>query len=161
MAVQPAPVRVAVDKLELVDLRSDCLRLRLVCSSGFYVRSLAHEIGTRLETGACLQTLRRIRSGEFRIDTATSLERVERDPAGVPALVVPMPALLPGLPAAILTDTGVRRAVQGNVVGPSEMLRGAPLDATRVRLLNDAGDLVAIASACGPPGLLHPDVVVG
>jgi tRNA pseudouridine55 synthase len=160
-AVQPAPSPVAVRELDLVDLQADRLRLRLVCSSGFYVRSLAHEIGCRLETGACLQTLRRVRSGEFHIDAATSLERVERDPAAVTGLVLPMPALLPGLPAAILTDHGVRRAVRGHTVGPPEMLQGAPPDAMRVRLLSESGELVAIASACGPPGVLHPDVVVG
>jgi tRNA pseudouridine55 synthase len=160
-AVQPAPSPVAVSELDLVDLQADRLRLRLVCSSGFYVRSLAHEIGRRLETGACLQALRRVRSGEFHIDAATSLERVERDPAAVTGLVLSMPALLPGLPAAILTDHGVRRAVRGNTVGPPEMLQGAPPDAVRVRLLSESGELVAIASACGPPGVLHPDVVVG
>jgi tRNA pseudouridine55 synthase len=159
--VQPAPSPVAVSELDLVDLQGDRLRLRLVCSSGFYVRSLAHEIGGRLETGACLQALRRVRSGEFRIEAATSLERVERDPAAVPGLVLPMPALLPGLPAAILTEGGVRRAIRGNTVGPPEMLQRAPPDALRVRLLNESGELVAIASARGEPGLLHPDVVVG
>jgi tRNA pseudouridine55 synthase len=160
-AVQPPPSRVFVHELELVDLQPDRLRLRLVCSSGFYVRSLAHEIGNRLETGACLQALRRVRSGEFRLDAATSLESVEHDPTLVTALLVPMPALLPHLPFAILTGDGVRRAVRGHVVGPPEMLRSAPTDAIRVRLLNEDGQLVAVASASGPQGLLHPDVVVG
>jgi hypothetical protein len=41
------------------------------------------------------------------------------------------------------------------------MVRRAPMDAERVRLLNEDGQLVAIARSCGPQGLLHPDVVVG
>lgn len=160
-AVHPPPSRVFVRELELVDLQPDLLTVHVVCSSGFYVRSLAHEIGMRLETGACLQALRRTRSGEFRLDRATPLERVAADPTDVRALLIPMSELLPGLPFAILTDDGARRAARGNVVGPPEMLRGAPMDAARVRLLNEEGQLVAIARPCGPQGLLHPDVVVG
>jgi tRNA pseudouridine55 synthase len=145
----------------MVELQSDLLTLHVVCSSGFYVRSLAHEIGMRLETGACLQALRRTRSGEFRLDRATPLERVERDSTDVRELLIPMSELLPGLPSAILTGDGARRAARGNVVGPPEMVRRAPMDAERVRLLNEDGQLVAIARSCGPQGLLHPDVVVG
>ncbi len=160
-AVHPPPSHVFVRELELVELQPDCFTLHVICSSGFYVRSLAHEIGMRLGTGACLQALRRTRSGEFRLDRATALERVERDPTGGRALLIPMSELLPGLPSAVLTGNGVRRAARGNVVGPPEMLRRAPLDAARVRLLNEEGQLVAIARPCGPQGLLHPDVVVG
>jgi tRNA pseudouridine55 synthase len=159
--VQPEPARVFVHNLELVDLRADLLRLHVVCSSGFYVRSLAQEIGKRLETGACLQALRRLRSGEFRLDRATPVEHIERSPTQAGTLLIPMSKLLPGLPCAILTGDGVRRAARGNVVGPAEMVRHAPADASCVRLLNETGELVAIARALGADGLLHPDVVVG
>ena len=160
-AVRPSPSRVVVSELELVDLQPGSLKLHVVCSSGFYVRSLAHEIGNRFETGACLEALRRVRSGEFHLDRATPLEHVERDPTKVRTLLVRMPELLPGLPYAILTSDGARRAARGNVVGPPEMLQSAPTDAARVRLLDEEGQLVAIARTCGAQGLLHPDVVVG
>jgi tRNA pseudouridine55 synthase len=160
-AVNPPPSRVFVRELTMVELQSDLVTLHVICSSGFYVRSLAYEIGLRLETGACLQALRRTRSGEFRLDRATPLEHIERDSTDVRELLIPMSELLPGLPSAILTGDGARRAARGNVVGPPEMVRSAPMDAVRVRLLNEEGQLVAIARPCGPQGLLHPDVVVG
>jgi tRNA pseudouridine55 synthase len=160
-AIHPPLASVFVHELKLLELQADLLRLRIVCSSGFYVRSLAHEIGTRLEVGACLQALRRVRSGEFSLERAAALEQIERDPALVGALLIPMSELPPGLPSAVLTRDGVRLAARGNVVGPAEMLRSAPVNAPRVRLLDEQGQLVAVATAVDPQGLLHPDVVVG
>ena len=160
-AVHPPPAPVFVSRLDLIDLRADILTLHLVCSSGFYVRSLAHDLGERLGTGACLQALRRVRSGEFRLDRATSLEHVERNPAQACELLIPMSELLPGLPVVILTGDGARRAAQGNLVGPPQMVRAAPAEANRVRLLNEEGQLVAIAKPSSTRGFLHPDVVVG
>lgn len=53
-------------------------RLRIACSSGTYVRSLAHELGRRVGTGAFLLDLRRVRVGPWRISDAA----VIRPPAG-------------------------------------------------------------------------------
>ena len=41
----------------------DGVTLRVDCSAGFYVRSLAHDLGQRLGIGAHLTALRRTRSG--------------------------------------------------------------------------------------------------
>ena len=49
--------------------------LRVDCSAGFYVRSLAHDLGERLGTGAHLAALRRTRSGDFTLDDAIGARR--------------------------------------------------------------------------------------
>ena len=91
--VELKPVKVTVRDLELLSCGDGLAKLRIVCSSGFYVRSLAHEIGTRLGCGAYLQALRRTRAGEFTIAEATTLEGIES--AGVDAMahLVPMTRL--------------------------------------------------------------------
>ncbi|MBN1494545.1 tRNA pseudouridine(55) synthase TruB [Candidatus Peregrinibacteria bacterium] len=50
------------------------LKIKVMCSSGTYIRSLAHEIGLKLQTGAYLSGLKRTRSGGFLIKNAVSPE---------------------------------------------------------------------------------------
>ena len=50
------------------------VRIRVECSKGTYIRSLAQEIGEKLESGAYLTSLRRTRNGRFSEEDAVSLE---------------------------------------------------------------------------------------
>ncbi len=50
------------------------IRIRVECSKGTYIRSLAQEIGEVLDSGAYLTSLRRTRSGDFTVENATSLD---------------------------------------------------------------------------------------
>ena len=52
------------------------IRIRVECSKGTYIRSLAQEIGQALDSGAYLTSLRRTRSGEFDVENAWSLEEL-------------------------------------------------------------------------------------
>ena len=76
----PRPVR--VDRLELTLLGPDRVSVAVDCSKGFYVRSLADEIGAQLGCGAMLEGLRRTRVGRLRIDDAISLTDLEADGGG-------------------------------------------------------------------------------
>ena len=80
------PMReVEIKKLELLefypmDSRANLLpkvRLRVVCSKGTYIRSLAHDLGQKLGTGAFLSALRRTRIGQYCVENAVSLEKLE------------------------------------------------------------------------------------
>lgn len=50
------------------------LQFRVVCSKGTYIRSLAHDFGKALNSGAHLSSLRRTRIGDFKVDDALTLE---------------------------------------------------------------------------------------
>ena len=82
--VELKPANVSVRTLDLVSLSDGLATLRIVSSSGFYVRSLAHDLGQRLGCGAHLESLRRTRAGEFRVDQATPLDVVRGE--GIEAL---------------------------------------------------------------------------
>ncbi|MCA1561053.1 MAG: tRNA pseudouridine(55) synthase TruB [Acidobacteria bacterium] len=82
--VQPAAVTVSVHRLDLLGVEGTRVELRVVCSAGFYVRSLAHGLGAVLGCGAHLEALRRTRSGEFGLDAAVPLDAIEQ--AGLAAL---------------------------------------------------------------------------
>jgi tRNA pseudouridine55 synthase len=63
--------RVSILRLELLRYASPHLELRVVCSKGTYVRTLAEDIGEALGTGAHLAALRRTGAGRFRIEDAS------------------------------------------------------------------------------------------
>ena len=61
-------------EMEILSLQMPHLKLRVRCSKGTYIRSLAHEIGQALDSGAYLTGLRRTRSGGFTVENAFELE---------------------------------------------------------------------------------------
>jgi tRNA pseudouridine55 synthase len=156
----PRPVAVMVYALDLVDAAGDCVSLRIRCSAGFYVRSLAHDLGRRLGTGAHLAALRRTHSGELAHTDALPLDVAEDDPGAARAAIVPLERMLPGLAAVVLTDAGARRATQGQDLAAADVVAGAIAGGPVVRLLDGAGRLLGIAEPAGRAGLLHPFVVL-
>jgi tRNA pseudouridine55 synthase len=153
----PHQVSVTVHRLELIGVKGNQVTLRLDCSAGFYVRSLAHDLGERLGTGAHLAELRRTRSGDYTVDDAMPLDAAERDPGAAVARVIPLSQMLRRFPGVELTADGVRRARNGQDVGPGVGIG----DSGFVRLLDPAGELVGIAEPTSVAGLLHPFVVLG
>src|SRR5262249_13268291 len=103
---QPPPVRVTASELELVAFDRGVATVRVVCSAGFYVRSLAHDLGERTGTGGCLQALRRTRSGEFRVGEAVTVDVLVESPESAWAYMVTMERLLTRFPAATVTSEG-------------------------------------------------------
>ena len=104
--VIPAPVPVSVAALTLTGYEDGIVRLAIDCSAGFYVRSLAHDLGRRLGTGAHLAGLRRTRSGAARLEQARTLASIEDDPQSAIEAMVPMAGMLPSIPAVMLTEGG-------------------------------------------------------
>src|SRR5688500_17569644 len=168
LARRNAPVRlqavqVTATALDILEWRGHTLRLRLGCSAGYYVRSLADAIGERLGTGAHLAALVRTRSGGCTLADAVGLDVLDRRPDEAAARVIPLAALLPSLPAITLTPEGASLAARGGFIGPSHVTGLATLPkAGRVRLLHPDGRLVAIAEPRpgGAAGFLHPGVVL-
>ncbi|MBI4888306.1 MAG: tRNA pseudouridine(55) synthase TruB [Acidobacteria bacterium] len=156
VTLAPAPVRVT--RATLVDVSGGRARVTLSCSAGFYVRSFAHALGELVDTGACLEALRRTRSGDFTLAMAVRLEELH-DPARTEACLVPLAALLPHLPAVIVTDQGRACVAHGRELAEGDY--APPSDSPPwVRLLDATGALLGIATPGGRPGSLHPALVL-
>jgi tRNA pseudouridine55 synthase len=168
--IELTPVPVTVHALETIAIEVDLLRIRVACSTGCYVRTLAHEIGARLGVGAYLTGLRRTRVGAFTLADTVPLEDVQR--GGLEAVaghMTPMDRLLPDLPAVVLSEAGVRRVSHGNVVTLEYLAEGSGAawdeassgagEGAKVRLLDASGTLVGIAE-WRAAGLLHPTIVL-
>jgi tRNA pseudouridine55 synthase len=161
-----APVMVRVTRAALLDVTATSARVAITCSAGFYVRAFAHTLGERVGTGACLESLRRTRSGEFDQAAAVGLEDMQRDPAAAASRVVPLDRLLTGFPAVELSDEGRIRVSHGREVDRAHLRpeNGAPTSRTEtrewVRLLDVDGHLLAMGKAGTSEGSLHPAVVL-
>jgi tRNA pseudouridine55 synthase len=75
--VEPKPRQVEIHRIELIDYRSPIVTIKVECSKGTYIRSLAYDIGRYLGCGAFLKELVRIASGPFRIEDSLSMTEVE------------------------------------------------------------------------------------
>ena len=162
-AVLPPPVTVTVSSLDVVAVTDDELQIAISCSTGFYVRSLAHELGVRLGVGAHLAALRRTAVGGRTLSQAVALAELDDPTTGAErarAALIAMAEVLPDLPAVTLTPDGVRRAANGCDLTPSDLaIVAAAAHVSRLRLLNEARDLVGVADLT-PAGLLHPTVIL-
>lgn len=145
-------VPVTVFRAELAAWDGATARVILACSAGFYVRSLAHELGQRVGTGACLEALRRTRSGEFTLADAVSLAALQGDKSAVERLI-PLERLLTALPAVHLTAEERERVSHGREVT-------AAAAGPWVRLLDPDGRLIGVAQPGSAPNSLHPAVVL-
>ena len=134
--VERKPRRVCVLELRLVDCSPPQFTLELACSAGTYVRSLAHDLGQALGTGAHLTALTRNASGTFRLEDANTPEQVLAAPDWQRLLVTPGEAL-PHLPPFQPDATACAQLLHG---------RAVPCGATDPD--------VVLAQAQGPDGAL-------
>lgn len=74
--VSPKPIEVEIYSISLLDYRWPHLLIRVRCSSGTYIRSLARDIGKRLGCGAYLERLCRTRIGDFSLEGAVDLSNL-------------------------------------------------------------------------------------
>ena len=75
--VKLEPVDVLVHNIELLDYKWPVIKLKIHCGKGFYVRSLARDIGEKLGVGGYLSALQRTRVGHFSIERAISIEQAD------------------------------------------------------------------------------------
>jgi len=146
--IERAVRRVAIHELELLQCAPPILELRVHCSKGTYVRTLAEDIGAALGTGAHLAALRRTRAGRFNVRDAVTLEQLRAMPDPRAALL-PLRALLEGLPSAELDADAEARLRNG------QSLKISGLETGLLALYGADGQVIGLGEAHAE-GLLKP-----
>jgi tRNA pseudouridine55 synthase len=166
--VKTKPVEVTVRQLEVTSLIDNRLSCQIICAPGFYVRSLAHDIGQALGCGACVEDIRREQSSAFGLDQAVTMDKLERDHKSAKRYLIPMKELLPNLPSVVVTDLGARLTAHGNALPPTQFTPSSAItdspssDGTsqaKVKIYDRDGSLLAIADGI-TTGILHPKIVL-
>jgi len=143
--VERQPRQVTIHALELLRLDGEELEIRVHCSKGTYIRTLAEDIGEALGCGAHLSALRRTLAGPFHLEDAVTLEEIQTaladGDAAVDALLLPMEEALADWPAVRLSENAAYYLGQGQAV----MVPQAP---TRgwVRLFNEGQRFLGVGN---------------
>jgi len=116
--VERKPRDVTVYQVSFRRLNSDRIEVELHCSSGFYVRSLAHELGENLGCGAHVDSLRRVGVGPFLADNAAALDQLRQTPCleELDSLLIPADQGLLDLPDVMLSTDAAYYLCRGQAV---------------------------------------------
>jgi len=166
--VELKPASVELYEYRLTGIAGSIARFSIECSSGTYIRSLAHEMGQKLGCGAHLAEICRGAVGEFSLEQAITIEELaEAARAGkFKDRLIPLENLLPNFPRTNVLpvlEQKVRHGGKFNVMpsqlqlSPSELPPGATtqLDSgavqpPRLRVFSQQNKLIAIAEALVP-----------
>jgi tRNA pseudouridine55 synthase len=72
--VEIKPRMVNISEFEITNINGNHIEFRVVCSKGTYIRSLAHDFGKALNSGAHLSVLRRTKIGDFSVNDAVLID---------------------------------------------------------------------------------------
>jgi tRNA pseudouridine55 synthase len=148
--LEMAPREVEIHSIDIEGISFPHVTFRVVCSKGTYIRTLCADIGDLLGIGACLFSLRRLRSGFFSDEMAVSLSDYEGNDKKINLLerILPMADLLPLLTTIELEDHSavkLRNGWQPSV----EMMKEHDLPFLKagdmVKFISSSGNLLAVA----------------
>jgi len=165
------PSKIFIYFFNLKKYHAPFLDFEIKCSSGTYIRSLAHDLGQILGCGAHLSRLNRTEVGTFRLFEAFSLEEIKKlvDKRKIENFLIPLESLLPQFPKIILKETESVSVKNGNMIFPENILRVIPQDSLQTpvskekeaifRLFSQEGKLLALAKKKPEQNSFHPFLV--
>src|SRR5882672_8352848 len=150
------PVQVEIKEFEILECDGERARFRARVGSGTYMRSVAHDMGQKLDCGAHLESLRRTTVAEFCLSDALSLEDLQLSAqAGRLEEVFFHPRkLLPQFPAVTTDEETAARIRSGRAINLLDLSR-----ARQVKVFAGQRDLIAIATRVAGT-LFHPGIVL-
>ena len=164
--------QISVQYFRLDSYQPPFLDFEVKCSSGTYIRSLAHDLGQNLGCGAHLDQLKRTEIGPFLLqDSFTPVEISQLFLKNrVTDFLIPMEMLLPHFPKVMLKDAGAELIKNGNTIGTQHISKiiserdtgQEPNDSEEetFRLFNPKGHLIAFARLWEDRESLHPFLVI-
>lgn len=154
--VELKPKDVEIKELEILDWDGKQAHFRSWVSSGTYLRSLAHDMGAALGTGAHLAALARTAVREFRLEDAHSLEYLEEAAAAATLedLFIHPRLVLPEFPAVTAPTASLARLKNGGAVNLPEFSK-----ASTVRVFEGQREFIAIARRVAGT-LFQPKIVL-
>jgi tRNA pseudouridine55 synthase len=166
------PFRVHIHSFRLQDYAPPYLDFEVHCSSGTYIRSLAHDLGQRLGCGAHLAELVRTEIGQFRLKDAFAIDMIKglAQAGRTSEFLKPLESLLPDFPKIELTQNGLKLVQNGRHVFPEHLVQPDSLEIffpspsgqkeAVFRLFSLEGRLVALAKRRESPLCFSPFLVL-
>ena len=160
--IERKPILITIRELDVLNVEElrtphSALRIRVSCSAGTYIRTLAEDIGRAVGVGAHLGELRRTRAGRFDISRAVTLSDLEKaaDPT---SNLVPMTEAVVHLPKVVLTDDRLDKTKNGL---STRFPDAGFADGESVRMVDAEARLIAIGVYRADEKTVQPKVVLG
>jgi len=166
--VELKAVEVEIYEYKLTEIEGNIARFVIECSSGTYIRSLAHEMGQKLGCGAHLAEITRTAVGEFSMEQAITLEELAgaKQAGKFADCLIPLEHLLTNFPRVNVlpvVEKRVRHGTKFNIMiaqlhpgrvepppGATSQLDGGEPRPPRLRVFSQQDKLIAIAEAVVP-----------
>ena len=134
------------------------VKIRVVCSAGTYIRTLAEDVGKKLTVGAHLSALRRTRAGIFDLSRAFTLEKLEQAVSeNRRGVLISMNESLAHLPKIVLSETAIKNTRNGKKV---EFENTAVEDNQAVRMIDKEENLIAVGFFDKEQKSIQPRIVM-
>ncbi|MBR5406206.1 MAG: tRNA pseudouridine(55) synthase TruB [Lachnospiraceae bacterium] len=146
--VERKPRPVTIHSIDIVDISLPRVTMRISCSKGTYIRTLCHDIGNRLGCGGTMESLVRTRSGDFTLDTAVTLSKVQEwaDAGELEHHIIPVDEIFKDCGSVILKESADKLLKNGNAFRKSDIAKvtkGA-VYMDRFRVYNHSGNFTAL-----------------
>jgi tRNA pseudouridine55 synthase len=157
--VERKPVSVTIRQLEIVPdefrIPHSAIRIRVVCSAGTYIRTLAEDIGREIGVGAHLTALRRTAAGKFDLGGVITLEDLA-NLAEPSSRLLPVEDSVSHLPEFKLREDRIEPTQNGLATRVEEFLE----DGEHVRMTNGDGKLIAVGVFDAAEKTIRPKIVL-
>lgn len=140
--VERSPRRITIGSIIPVGKSENDIILDVCCSKGTYIRTLCHDIGEYLGTGACMSSLRRIKAGEYDVSAAYTIEQIQAfaDQGKLGEIVLPVDSMFSDHPSVTVTEKIEKKIRCGNAVP-------VDLDSGCYRIYSESGEFLALGQA--------------
>jgi len=149
--IERKPVKITIYEIEKMENgkwkmengKTFDVKIRVACSAGTYVRTLAEDIGKKLEVGAHLSALRRTRAGRFDLSKAVTIEELEEivSKDKLCEVMISMNDALAHLPKVVLNEVEIKNAQNGKKLKFEDT---EIKDNQAVRMIDEAKNLIAV-----------------
>jgi tRNA pseudouridine55 synthase len=147
--VERHPISIKVYELELTSFDPPFVRFRVFCSKGTYARALCDDIGKVLQCGAHLHSLVRLKAGQFRLEEAITLLRLQeiQEQGKLAEVLLPIEQALDHLPAVRVLPDSSRSVLHGASIAFQDVvnLPSGLSEGSMVRVLGIRKKLLSLA----------------
>lgn len=154
-----------IHRIEILDVQETWVLFRVHCDAGTYIRSICHHMGLALGTGAHMQELRRVWSGEFTEKQAVTLHQIKDavqeahkgNQEALNRIILPVETVSLAIPKLTIRDTAVDAVCHGAVLAGVGVLEKEEFrKGETVAILSGQGKLVALGDALLPSAAFRP-----
>lgn len=166
------PSLIIVHAFDLTNYTPPEFEFKVSCSSGTYIRSLAHDLGQELACGAHLSQLTRTAVGNYLLEDSLDLEKIKilNKKGKIEEFLIPLELLLPEFRKIILNTRGSILAMNGNNISLEYIVKilddefrkndSSSGEETCFRLFSIEGKFLALAKKIPDKNYFHPFVVI-